>query len=295
MAKQLRLDVHGVRSPSTDQRQNDVTPCEEAIVSDIRHELQRLIALNEAEQRVREDIAYEDLLELFGDRLTRGLIDCLHDHDSDFRLMAIELLAECRLPSEEMINALIERLTDNHRVVRVAAVELLRKIGTEAQSAISALKRLLEDRSEPFIRLSAAGAISTIAPEDTAALPVILEGLNDPVGIHRATVCEFIGNRRNKLAVLHLIPLLNAPELSVRFAAGVAVGKTFGNWFHAVAACMAMLTDSDWTTRCAGKECLLSIGPHAKADLGPLKKALVDASWESRLDIEEVIAGLQRL
>ena len=293
MAKQLRVDFHGVRSPSTDQRQNDVTPCEEAIVSDIRHELQRLIVLNEVEQRVREDIAYEELLELFGDRLTHGLIDCLHDHDSDFRLMAIELLAECRVPSEEVINALIERLTDSHRVVRVAAVELLRDIGNEAQSAIPALKRLLEERSEPFIRLSAAGAISKIASEDPAALPVILEGLNDPVGLVRATACEFIGDGRNKSAVLNLLPLLNDSELSVRFASGVAVGKTFGQWFHAVAACMAMLTDSDWTTRCAGKECLLSIGRHTQQSLDMLEMAMVDARWEVRLDLEEVLAELR--
>jgi HEAT repeat protein len=270
-----------------------VPPCEEAIVPDIRQELQRLIALNEAEQRVREDIAHQKLLELFGDRLRHGLIDCLHDHDSDFRLMAIELLAECRIPSEEVINVLIERLTDNHRVVRVAAVELLRDIGNEAQSAIPALKRLLKERSEPFIRLSAAGAISKIASEDPAALPVILEGLNDPVGLHRSTACELIGDRRNKSAVLNLLPLLNDSELSVRFAAGVAVGKSLGQWFHAVAACMAMLTDSDWTTRCAGKECLLSTGRHAQQSLDMLEMVMVDARWEVRLDLEEVLAELR--
>ena len=262
-------------------------------MSDIRHKLQRLIALNEAEERVREDIAYRELLELFGDSLMHRLIDCLHDHDSDFRLMAIELLAECLLPSEEVINALIERLTDTHHVVRVAAVELLRDIGAEAQSAIPALKRVLEDRSEPFIRLSAAGTISVLAPEDTAALPVILEGLNNPVGIHRATACEFIGNRLDKVAVLNVLPLLSDSELIVRFAAGVALGKTFGRWFHAIAACIAMLTDSDWTTRCAGRECLLSIGCHAKQHLDILKKAMVDAQWEVRLDLEEVLGELQ--
>jgi HEAT repeat protein len=260
---------------------------------DIHGELLRIITLNYAEQWVPNHIAVEQL-EHYGDRLIPGLIDCLGDKDAEIRRLAAELLSEGRLRSAMAIPALIERVADEDRLVRHSAVRALMGLGDAARPAIPALKRLLDDHTEPYIRLSAAGAISRIAPEEPAALPVLVEGLGDPVSIHRATACEFLGERRNKSAVLNAMTLLSDPDFSVRFAAGVAVGKTFKNGMHAVAVCVAMLKDSDWTTRRAGKECLLSLGPHAKADMDLLTMAIVDAPWEVRLDLEEALDELRR-
>jgi HEAT repeat protein len=263
-------------------------------MTEIRQEVLRLIALNNAEQWVPEHIAFQKLLNRHGDRLIPGLIECLGDEDAEVRQLTVELLSEGRPRSDVAIPDLIERLTDDDRLVRNSTVWALMEFGEAARPAIPALKRLLDDHTEPYIRLGVAGAISRIAPEDSAALPVLIEGLRNPLGIHRATACELLGERRNKTGVLKAMALLSDPEFSVRFAAGVAVGKTFNYWFHAVAVCIAMLKDADWITRRAGKECLLSLGAHAKADMDLLKMAIVDAEWDVRIDLEEALDELRK-
>jgi HEAT repeat protein len=88
--------------------------------------------------------------------------------------------------------------------------------------------------------------------------------------------------------------LLSDPEFIVRFATAKAIGRTFNNWFHATAVCIAMLKDGNESNRAMGAECLLSVRRHVKDDLDMLKQALVDAPWDVRLDIEEVLAELRR-
>ena len=87
--------------------------------------------------------------------------------------------------------------------------------------------------------------------------------------------------------------VLNDEEFSVRFAAAEAIGLTFGNWLHAVAICVAMLKDADSSIRAMGVESILSIKKFVQNDLDLLQMAVADASWESRLDIEEVLAQLR--
>lgn len=263
-------------------------------MTDIHQELLRLIALNHTEQWIPEEITFQELLDRHGDRLIPGLIECLTNQDAKVRHLAIMLLSEGRPQSDVAIPAFIERLTDEDRIVRNAAVWCLMDFGDAARPAILALKRLLDDDTEPYIRISAAGAISHIAPDDPTAVPMLVEGLRDPVGLHRARACEFLGNRRNKSAVLNAMTLLSDPEFAVRFAAGVAVGRTFNHWFHAVAVCVAMLTDRDEQNRSLGRESLLRLGPYAKADIDLLTMALVDASPAIRHEIEEVIEALRR-
>lgn len=193
------------------------------------------------------------------------------------------------------LDALIADLDSTDRLIRSNAVWKVMELGEEARVAIPALKRLLDDHEEPYIRLLAAGAISKFAPEVPDVVRVLIGGLTDPIGIHRATACEFLGERQDKSGVLKAMTLLSDPDFSVRFAAGVAVGKTFHHWFHAVAVCVAMLRDSDQQNRNVGKESLLSLGNRAKADIDLLKMALADAPWEARLDIEEVLDELRNL
>ena len=55
-----------------------------------------------------------------------------------------------------------------------------------------------------------------------------------------------------------------------------------------------MLKDGNETNRALGAECLLSIRRYVRDDLDMLKQAMVDAPWDVRLDIEEVLADLRR-
>jgi hypothetical protein len=88
--------------------------------------------------------------------------------------------------------------------------------------------------------------------------------------------------------------LLSDDDFLVRFATGKAIGKTFGNWMHAVAICVAMLKDENATNRAMGGECLLSIRRYVGDHLDLLTMAMADVSWQARLDIEQVLAELRR-
>jgi len=191
------------------------------------------------------------------------------------------------------IESLIADLASPDRLVRCEAIYSLREIGIPARSAVSALKRLMNDVSEPFLQIVAAGAIGAIARDDPEAVPVLVAALDDPIAFHRATACELLGERRHKSGVLCTMKVLNDEDFSVRFAAAEAIGLTFGNWLHAVAVCVAMLKDADSSIRAMGAESILSIKKFVQNDLDVLEMAVVDASSEVRLDIEEVLAQLR--
>lgn len=191
------------------------------------------------------------------------------------------------------IEALIADLASPDRLVRSKAIYSLNEIGVAARPAIPALKRVMNDDSEPFLQIIAAGALGSIARDDPDAVPALISALNDPIGFNRATACELLGERRHKSGVLSTMKLLNDEDFSVRFAAAEAIGLTFGNWLHAVAVCVVMLKDADSTIRAMGAESILSIKKFVRNDLDVLQMAVVDASSEVRLDIEEVLAQLR--
>jgi HEAT repeat protein len=194
----------------------------------------------------------------------------------------------------DQIDSLIADLQNPDRLIRQNAVLSLKKLGDAAQKAILALKQVMADTSEPFLQITAAGAISSIAPEDPSPTPVLVAGLKDSEGLHRAAAVEFLGKRRSKTAVLNAMTLLSDEDFLVRFATAKAVGWTFGNWFHAVAVCVAMLKDENPTYRAMGAECLLSIRRYVGDHLDLLAMAMSDAPWEARIDIEEVLAALKK-
>ena len=76
-------------------------------MTEIRHELLRLLILNYAEQWVPEHIAYVQLAR-YGDRLIPGLIECLDDYDSEVRHLAVNLLDEAGLSAAPALPALIQ-------------------------------------------------------------------------------------------------------------------------------------------------------------------------------------------
>lgn len=192
------------------------------------------------------------------------------------------------------IDALIADLSSPDRLLRNKAVWSLKKQGEAARSAVPALKVVMDDTTEPYLQIMAAGTIGKIAPEDPAPVPVLVAGLKDKEALHRAAAIEFLGERRSKTAVLNGMTLLSDPDFLCRFATGKAIGKTFGDWMHAIAVCVAMLKDENATNRAMGAECLLSIRRQAQDHLDLLTMALADAPWEARLDIEEILPELRK-
>lgn len=192
------------------------------------------------------------------------------------------------------IEDFIADLSSPDRLVRMDAVWTLKKFKEVAQPAIPALKVVMADTREPYIQIMAAGCISRIDPSDPSPTPVLIQGLKDTVSLHRVAAIEFLGERRSRTAVLNAMALLSDDDFLVRFATGKAIGRTFNNWMHAVAVCVAMLKDDNATNRAMGGECLLSIRRYVGDHLDLLTMAMADVSWQARIDIEEVLAELRR-
>jgi len=192
------------------------------------------------------------------------------------------------------LETLIADLASPDRLVRIEAIWTLKKLGESARPAVPALKVVMADTSEPYLQIMAAGSISKIAPEDRSPTPVLVAGLKDAVSLHRVAAIEFLGERRSKTAVLNAMTLLSDDDFLVRFATGKAIGRTFNNWMHAVAVCVAMVVDENETNRAMGAECLLSIRRYVGDHLDLLTMAMADCSWQARIDIEQVLAELRR-
>lgn len=191
------------------------------------------------------------------------------------------------------IEALISNLTSPDRHVAVHAIMSLKRQGEAARPAIPALKRIMSDMTEPFLQIMAAGALGEVDPSDPSPTPVLVARLNDSESFHRMFAIEFLGERRSKTAVLNAVQLLSDEDFLVRFATGKALGKVLGDYFHAVAVCVAMLKDESETNRAIGAESLLSIRRYVGDHLDLLTMAMADCSWQARLDIEEVLGAIR--
>ena len=141
-------------------------------MTEIRQELLKLIALNDAEQWVPEDIAFQQLLDRHGDRLVQGLIECLGDDDAEVRRLALALLSEGRPLSDVAVPAMIEKLTDSDRLVRTSAVFHLGFFETLAHAAVPLLESWLTDTNE-YVRTLAVTTILRADPLRAELLPLV--------------------------------------------------------------------------------------------------------------------------
>ncbi len=261
-------------------------------MTEIRKEIERLIALNYAEQWVPNHIAFQQILERHGDRIIAGLIECLPDEDAEVRQLAAGLLGEAGERAEPAVHELTLRLTDEDRSVVVAAMFALKRLAPFAQSAIPALRVILTNSREPYFQIVAAATIGKIAPENPDCIPILVAALDDPNSLNRATGCEFLGERRHS-AVLNTMKLFNDPDFLVRFAASKAYSKFTGDWMHAVAVCVAMLKDDNKTNRAMATACLLSIRHYIRDHLDLLTMAIEDTQGETRVNLEELLIELR--
>lgn len=189
------------------------------------------------------------------------------------------------------INSLISDLNNADREIRIEAISELKELGAAAQSSIPALKIVMFDTTDRYLQVLAAGSVSKIDSSDPSPTPILVQGLKESET--RLASIEFLGDRRSKTAVLNAMSLLSDDDFLVRFATGKAIGKVSGDYFHAVAVCVAMLKDENETKRVIGGQCLLSIRRYVGDHLDLLTMAMADVPWESRIDLEEVLCQLR--
>lgn len=151
----------------------DTTRREEDTIISIRDELCRFIRLNEHEQMILSCEAL-DQLELFGDDLIPGLIECLADGNPDVRHQAVQLLAAARPRSDVAVPKLIERLADEDWLIVTSTILHLGDFGPLAAEAIPQIEPWLESPNE-YIRLLAAATIVKLDPSRTEFLSVIMD------------------------------------------------------------------------------------------------------------------------
>jgi hypothetical protein len=191
------------------------------------------------------------------------------------------------------IEKLISNLGEMNRLARLNALVALKEMGASALPAMAAIKLILHDVSEPYLQIVAAGAIGAIDGSDPNAVPVLIAALDDPILTHRLLACELLGERRDKSGVLITMKLLHDEYFTVKFAAAEAIGVTFGNWRHAICICLDMFQSDDELHHFVAAENLLSIKQHIQNDLDVVLTAISDASWEARIDLEEVLHQLR--
>ncbi len=193
----------------------------------------------------------------------------------------------------QKIERLIGNLSESDVVVCCNALWSLKEMGTKAKPALPTLRPFLQDQAEPYLQIVAAGAIGAIDRSDVEAVSVLIAALDDPKPVHRSTACQFLGEIRHRTGVQAAVKLFTDDSFTVRFEAAKAYGLTFGNWLHAIGICLEMLKDSDYTNRLVGAENLLELKPYIQNDLDVIAMAVSTASWESRLDLEEVLHQLR--
>jgi len=193
---------------------------------------------------------------------------------------------------------LIDDLSDPERLMRTSAVWKLMDFGESGRAALPALIRLLDNESEMYIRLGAAGAICRIAPvEAEAILPVLMAGLHDNDFVNRDTACMFVGGIGLKAhaAIPTLLNLLDDETESVQCSASEALGRISGDWSHAVEVGVELLQSPDWLIRVVGSEHFQAIGIEAKAAIPRIRELLGSVEWQLRQDVEEVLADIEAL
>ncbi len=161
----------------------------------VRDELNRLIALNHAEEYVPTFEALQQI-EHFGDDLIPGLVDSLRDDNSEIRRLAVELLIEARPRSDSAIPQLIDRLAhDDDRLVQIAVLTGIGDFGRLAQDAIDHLHPWL-DSEEEYLRILAAVAIMSIDEYRTELRFDIRQALQSENPTVRHVAREFFGRAK---------------------------------------------------------------------------------------------------
>ena len=123
--------------------------------------------------------------------------------------------------ADSRIDQLIRQMKDPDDSVRIKAAHALGRLGPKAKAAVPALIETLNDKKPRYtVRVAAAQALAEIGPDAEAAIPALIDILNDKQDpdadcYNAPRVLGKIG----KAAVPHLIEALKAKNSELRIGA----------------------------------------------------------------------------
>jgi HEAT repeat protein len=186
-----------------------------------------------------------------------------------------------------------ETSTETLSQYRRLAIPLLARLGKRASSAAPALLVALKDENAA-VRQFAASALGSIGALDANTLPTLATLLKDSDNHVRRSAAQALAQAgpAAKDAVPQIVELLKDEDYEVREAAANVLGKIGGEARSAVPALRTALKDSDNTVRVAAARALLDIDPQEKADVVPTLRTTANAKGEElqlRLDAAQTL------
>jgi HEAT repeat protein len=107
------------------------------------------------------------------------MIDDLSDKDYRVRLAAVDMLESMRTRAEAAIPALVKALCDSNKFVRWASARTLGRLSPRrANEVVPGLMKLLNDREDASVRITAAAALEQYGPAAKQAVPHLARVIN---------------------------------------------------------------------------------------------------------------------
>ncbi len=157
-------------------------------------------ALGDASDKVRQAALY-GLKDLHAVDLEQ-VVPLLTDSSSQVRATAAYLLGE--VSRKEVVPALLSSLGDEDQQVQITVIQALRD--RRDRRAVPPLVKILQTSPHPLLRTNALRALEEIG--DAAAVPALIEALQDPNPSFRQDAARVLGVLRDERAVAGLAALL---------------------------------------------------------------------------------------
>jgi hypothetical protein len=192
---------------------------------------------------------------------TPVLIAALADEDPHVRSVSAASLPAVDGPPEQAVPALIELFRKEPSVV---AARALSEYGPDAEAAVPELTAILLDKDlDTELRWNAARTLGKIRGRAAAAIPVLVESLEDEAATVREHSAEALGDigPPAKASVPNLIQVLDDPATRVRRDAARSLGQIGPAAKSAVPELKKLLQDSEPIVRDAAKTAVRTLAP----------------------------------
>lgn len=101
------------------------------------------------------------------------LVKAIDHPNPEVRCKAIQAIGHLGVNADSAVPALVRRVNDTEPRVQKYAMEVLPKMGIRAKLAVDALVGVLQNASDPELRVCAAKALGEIGPDASAAVPAL--------------------------------------------------------------------------------------------------------------------------